>query len=151
MRDDIFQGANNVFRGKLRRNKKEGNDVSQPKCDMLKEDLEILNNDYFIPGLEEGNTEVLLHKIFFDLMFHTGRRAKEGLQNLTKYSFDVKKANDKEYIQINFNEVTKKNQGDSASSALNTLHNDHAIIVAQKDSVLCPVNCFKHYISNLND
>ena len=111
MQDDIFQGANNVFKGKLQRNKKEGNDVSQPSSDILPEDLDKLYDNYFTPGLHNGDTEVLLHKVFFDITYHTGRHAKEGLCSLTKYSFDLKKANGKEYIQINFNEVTKKNQG----------------------------------------
>ena len=80
MHDDIFQGANNVFCGKLRCNKQDGNDVSEPRSDILPD--EKLYYDYFTPGLEGAltyrHTEVLLHKVFFDLMYHTGRRAKEG-------------------------------------------------------------------------
>ena len=94
---------------------------------------------------------MLMHKVFFDIMYHTGRHAKEGLRSLTKYSFDLKKANSKEHFHISFNEATKKNQGDSASSGLDTLHNDHAILVEQEGSVCCPINSFKHYLPNLND
>ena len=113
--------------------------------------MKILYDDYFIPGLERGDTEVLLHKVFFDIMFHTARRGKEGLHNLDKDSFVLKKsADNREYIEITFNEVTKKNQGDNTSSGADSLHNNHTIIVAQEGSVKCPVNSFKHYVSNMH-
>ena len=51
MHDEVFQGANNVFRGKLCRKKKEGNDVSQQRSDILPSDLDKLYDDYFTPGL----------------------------------------------------------------------------------------------------
>ena len=41
-------------------------------------DLEKLNSNYFLQGLAEGNMEVLLHKVFFDSLYHTGRRGKES-------------------------------------------------------------------------
>ena len=40
---------------------------------------------------------------------------------------------------------------DSASSGLESLHNNRAIIVEQEGSVHCPVNSFKHYMANLNE
>ena len=152
MENEVFQNANQVFKGKLRKNKKEGLDVSKPRSDIDPEDLEKIYVEYFIPGLERGDTEVLMHKVFFDIMLHTGRRAKEGLRQLNKNSFDIKTSPDGlKYIEINFNEVTKKNQGDSNSSTLDTLHNNHAIIVEQPGSVRCPVNSFIHYLENLNE
>ena len=93
-----------------------------------------------------------MHKVFFDIMYYTGRRAKEGLRNLTKNSFDLKiSPGGTEYIEINFNETTKRNQGDTTYSATENLHNNHAIISEQEGDVRCPVNFFKHYIENLND
>ena len=152
MKNDTFQNANLIFKGKIRENKKKGLDTSQPKTDIAQDDVKKLNEEYFKPGLANGNTEVLLHKVFFDIMFHTGRRGKEGLRALSKKSFQVKTAADgKEFIKITFNEVTKKNQGDQNSSGLATLHNNHAIINEQKTSELCPVNTFKHYLANLNE
>ena len=63
-------------------------------------------------------------------MYYTGRRGKEGLRNLCKSSFKVDKTADgKEFIEITFNEKTKKNQGDSMSTSVNALHNDHHIIL----------------------
>ena len=152
MENDIFQNANQVFKGKLRRAKKEGHDVTSQRCDIDPGDLEKLYKYYFIPSLEEGNTEVLLHKVFFDIMFFTSRCGKEGLRQLDKDSFEVRKSADgQEYIEITFNKVTKKNQGDNVSSGSENLHNNHAIIAEQSGSVRCPVNSFKHYISNLNE
>ena len=151
MHNEIFQNANQVFKGQLRRAKNEGKDTSAPRTDIAPEDLEKLYDEYFTPGLTDGNTEILVHKVFFDIMFHTGRRAKEGLRNLQKDSFQVKTSPDgKEYIEITFNETTKKNQGDSTASATENLHNNHAIISEQEGDVRCPVNSFKHYIENLN-
>ena len=136
MQNDVFQHANMVFKGRFSRSKQEGKDISQPRSDISAEDLDKLYNDYFIPGLEKGDTEVLMHKIFFDIMYHTGRRGKEGLHALTKDSLELKTSSDGlEHVEITFNEVTKKNQGDKMSSALDSLHNNHAIITAQKGSV----------------
>ena len=60
--------------------------------------------------MQTTNTEILLHKVFFDVMYYTERRGKEGLRELKKSSFDVKTGPDgTDYIQINFNEKTKKN------------------------------------------
>ena len=62
-----------------------------------------LYNNYFIPGLANGNTEILLHKVFFNIVYFTGTRGKEGLRSLRKDSFAIKKAaTGKEYIENNF-------------------------------------------------
>ena len=151
MRNEVFQNANQVFKGKLCRIKKDGKDKSEPRSDIEQSDLQKLFDEYFIPGLANGNTEILLHKVFFDIMFYTGRRGKEGLRNLQKDSFEIKKSADgREYLEITFNEVTKKNQGDQTSSTADTLHNNHAIITEMEGSLRCPVNSYKHYIENLH-
>ena len=117
----------------------------------MQPDLDKLFDEYFIPGLAKGNTEILMHKVFFDIMFYTGRRGKEGLRSLQKDSFEIKKSADGcESLEITFNEVTKKNQGDQTSSTAESLHNNHAIIAEQEGSLHCPVNSFKHYIENLH-
>ena len=152
MQNEIFQNANQVFKGQLRRNKNQGKDKSTPRSDISPDDLEKLYDNYFTPRDMNVNTEVLMHKVFFDIMYFTGRRAKEGLRNLNKKSFDLKTSSDGvEYIEINFNETTKRNQGDSTSSATEKLHNNHAKIKEQEGDIHCPVNSFKHYTENLND
>ena len=112
--------------------------------------MEKLFNEYFKNGLENDNTEVLMHKVFLDVMYYTGRRGKEGLQEHSKTSFDVKIGPDKkEFMQINFNEKTKKNQGNSTSTAVNTLHNDRHFI-SEIEGPLCPVKSFTKYLSLLH-
>ena len=92
-----------------------------------------------------------MHKVFFDVIYYTGRRGKEGLRELTKSSFDVKIGSDgKEYVQINFNEKMKKNQGNETSTTANSLHNNRHIISAM-DTPLCPVKSIKTYMSLLNE
>ena len=152
MNDCVFTQANLVFTGRLRDNKDKGLDVSTPRIALEKEDMEKLFNEYFPKAAADKiDTEVLLHKIFFDIMYYTGRRGKEGLRNLNKESFIVKTAPDgKQFIEITFNEKSKKNQGDSLSSAANALHNDHHVITSIPNSPLCPVDSFNKYINLLN-
>lgn len=115
-------------------------------------DLDKLYDTYFIPGLTAGNVEILQHKVFFDLLYYTSRRGKEGLRNLKKEYFELKTTADGlEYIELLVNEVTKKNQGDNTSTRLNNIHNDENVIFFQPGSDRSPVNSFKHYTSLLND
>ena len=151
MNDQVFLQANKVFSGCLRDNKERGLDTSQPRQPIEQSDLEKLFRDYFRPGIENNNTEVLLHKVFFDIIYFTGRRGKEGLSELCKNSFQIKTGSDgKEFIEITFNEKTKKNQGDGMSAGLNALHNDHQIITEQPGNDLCSVKSFKKCISLLH-
>ena len=57
MQNDVFQNAYQVFRGKLWQNEQLGKEISQPRTDISVGDLGKLYSDYFIPGLEEGNTK----------------------------------------------------------------------------------------------
>ena len=86
MQNETFQNANQVFKGKLHRDKQDGLDTSHSKKEMTKADLEKLYNNYLIPGLHHGDTEILLHKVFFDIMYFTGRHGKEGLKSFNKKS-----------------------------------------------------------------
>ena len=73
MKNDIFIKANNVFNGSLRKNKTEGNDISQPIKYIQQKDVERVYNEYFIPSLAKSDTEILQHEVFFDLLYYTGR------------------------------------------------------------------------------
>lgn len=152
MHNDVFQNANSVFSGVLRDNKEKGFDVSKPKSSISPGDLEKLYENYFLPGLQAENTEVLQHKVFFDLMYYTARRGRQGLRGLRKEWFELKKtAEGREYIEITINETTKKDQGDNCSTRSNTIYNDDNIMFAQPGSDRCPVNSFIHYTSLLNE
>ena len=151
MNDQVFLQANKVFTGRLHDNKEKGHDKTKRQLPIDKEDMEKLFQNYFTPGLESGDTKVLLQKVFFDIVYYTGRRGKEGLRDLDKNSFDIKTGSDGlDYIELNFNEKTKRNEGDKNSSGQNALHDDHHIISAQPGNNLCPVESFKTYISKFN-
>lgn len=150
MRNEVFQNANKVLRGKFRMNKAAGLDTRKPKSAILPEDLDKLYNTYFKNGLSVSNSQILQEKVFFDLIYHTGRRGKEGLRALMKDSFVLKETpNGGQYIELSFNPVRKKNQGDEASSSY-AFHNEKPIILEQEDNFNCPVNSFKHYCNMLH-
>ena len=153
MENKEFKQANLVLSGRMRDNKEKGLDVSQPREPMDPEDLEKLFKNYFTPGMKQDpvNTEILLHKVFFDILYYTGRRGKEGLRSLSKSSFDINTGPDgKEYFKINFNEKTKKNQGDATSTSVKSMHNNRHHISSQPGNILCPVDSFKKYAALLN-
>ena len=152
MNDRIFTQANLVLTGRLRDNKDKGLDTSAAKTSLKKDDVEKLFCEYFPKCLGDNiDTEILLHKVFWDIMYYTGRRGKEGLRKLSKNSFALKRSpSGDEYIEITFNEKTKKNQGDSLSTAANALHNNHHVITEIHNSPLCPVSSFKMYLDLLN-
>ena len=73
MNDRVFTQANLVLTGRLRDNKERGLDKLSLRSPMEKQDLEKLFNRYFLQGVGDIlNTEILLHKVFFDLMYYTG-------------------------------------------------------------------------------
>ena len=55
-----------------------------------------------------------------------------------------------EYVEITFNEKTKKNQGSDNSTSKRALHDNHHIISAMPGNELCPVESFKCYLTLLN-
>lgn len=151
MRNDTFQNANSVFTGVLRHNKQQGFDNSHRRTAISKADLNKVYNEYFLPGLAADNPEILLHKVFFDLIYYLGRRGKEGLREIQKDWFETKTTSDgKKYIIIAVNEVTKKNQGDRTSTRMNDVHNDKNIMLEMPGSPRCPVSSFNRYMSLLN-
>ena len=152
MNNQDFVQANLVFTGTLRDNKEKGLDTAAPRYPLEKHDMEKLFNEYSTKTVSDQlDTEILLHKVFFDIMYYTGHRGKEGLRNLSKDSFCIKRsAEGKDYIEITFNEKMKKNQGDSMSVSANALHNNHHIITKIPNSPLCPVESYKRYVSLVN-
>lgn len=152
MHNEKFQNANKVFVGVLRTNKSNGLDVRKPKVAISKADVEKVYDDYFLPGLANEDTEVLQHKVFFDLVYFMGRRAKEGLRQLQKNWFVINTdAEGHEYVQIVVNETTKKNQGDNLSTARTLVHDDQNLMFALPGNDRCPVKSFKLYVDLLNE
>ena len=88
--------------------------ISPPHSPIEQEDLQRIFNEYLPKTLGENiDTEVLLHKVFFNTMYYTSQYGKEGLRKLPKNSFAVKTGLiGQKFIEITFNEKTKKNQED---------------------------------------
>ena len=83
----------------------------------------------FFPDRLMGSTKVLLHKVFFDLLFYTGRLGKEALPSLYHDSFTMKcSLKAKTFVEIVFNEANKK-----FKSAIHLLP-------------MTPVSSFEHYL-----
>ena len=109
MNNAIFLPANKVFSGRMHNNEEKGLDVSKPRDSIDQEDMKKLFHKYFKPGISTINTQVLLHKVFFDIVYYTSHHGKEGLRKLRQNSFDIKIGSDGlEYVEITFNEKTKK-------------------------------------------
>ena len=64
----------------------------------------------------ENDPRCLQHKVYFDIAYFMGKRGKEGLRELKKQSFEIKQ-NDtgREYIELNYNPVSKKEQGNESN------------------------------------
>ena len=74
MKDRVFTQSNLVFTRRLRDNKEKGLDKLTLRTPMEQADVQILFNKYFMKTVnDELDTEVLLHKVFFDIMYYTGR------------------------------------------------------------------------------
>lgn len=149
MQNIQFLSANKVFKGRLRKLKQLGYDLSHTCKEIITdEEIEKIYKDYFMPNMHH-NPRALQHKVYLELSFQMARRGKQNLHKLKKDSFEIKtNPEGREYIQMNFNEATKKNQGDKSRSNLHD--GERNIIVAQPQSEWCPVKSFKLYLSKLN-
>ena len=145
MIDSEFHHANKIFKGLRRKLKEEGRDKTKRKPILTPSDLNKIYTDYFEPNFENDPT-CLQHKVYFDIAYFLGRRGSEGLRDLTKDSFELKKTEDgKEYLQLTYHERTKKCQGEEYDP-----YREENIIIAQPNSLRCPVNSFKLYLSKLS-
>lgn len=144
MHDREFQHANKVFSGNLHIQKQLGLDVTRHKPPLPKDHMEKAFANYFEPHWD-NDPKCLQLKVYFDLAYYMERRAKQGLRELQKDSFAIGKTPDgREYIELKYNEATKKSQGDDNNEIC-----DNAILMEQPNSPRCPVKSFKLYLSKL--
>ena len=67
---------------------------------------------YVSGTLSNYNPKALQNKVFFEIMLHFGRRAKEGLRDLKSESFEFRTDDDGHvYVTIAYNEKSKTNHG----------------------------------------
>lgn len=131
--------------------KKYGLDERKSKKAIAKAEMEKLCNNYLIPGIENGDTKVVQHYIFIDLVYLMGHQGKEGLRKLQKDWFRTGVDDEgMEYVKIAVNETTKKNQGDNLSAAASFVHNDNNLMFTQPDSPKCLIKSFKKCMSLLS-
>ena len=87
------------------------------------------------------------HKVYFDIAFFLGKRGQEGLRQLKKNSFALKlNQNNQEYLELTYNESTKKSQGDD-----NNEQTEQPILLSREGNRRCPVTSFKLYLSKLTN
>jgi hypothetical protein len=141
-----FMQANKVMNGMIRTILSENKDTAQPHPKITDSDMEKLHQHYFVPHLH-SSPYVLQDKVWFDLAYYFARRGKEGLRNLTKDSFQVKKnADGKKYVTMTHNEETKKNKGDES----NSMRGEFNVMVEEPGADTCPVYSFELYLQKLH-
>lgn len=143
MHDRVYQGANQVFSGLIRDYRRRGLDVSCKKSAVTAADVELL---YSSGTLSNKSPQSLLYKVYFELSLHCARRGCEGLRDLRKDSFVVRKdENGREYVCLAYHELEKNHQG------INKREGERdPRLYAQVGDPNCPVLSFKKYISKLN-
>ena len=77
-----------------------------------KQHIEGIYTNWFIPHFDNDPC-CLQHKVYFNIAFYLGKRGTGGLRELNKGSFAIHQTADgKEYLELTYNEATKKSQGD---------------------------------------
>jgi site-specific recombinase XerD len=136
-RGPAFMQANNVLEGRLANIKKAGKDRSCHKNPINAEDMKKLYD-----SLDLNDPTGLQDKVFLDIMLHFGRRGREGLAEMTKDSFLVKRDQSGfEYVTLSFNEYDKNHKVE---------HEDKQQLMFASDDEMCPVRSFRKYVNVLN-
>ncbi len=143
-KDSVFKEANNVFQGILKENKRTGNDKTKKTQAICKADWLKLHSS---PAVLANTPQSLQNKVFINIMTHFGRRGREGLRDLKKSSFNIKKdSQGREYVECAYNEVSKNHQ----TSGLTDGRNQTESVMYEQPDETCPVKSFKRYINLLD-
>ena len=138
--DRNFQVSNTIFKAQVRTLRVEGKDITKHKPVIEKEDMTKITSN-----LKTDNPVGLQQRVFIDLMLHFGRRGREGLRELKRESFVIKKgAGGCEYVELAYNEMEKKRDG----TDVNVRETDKKMYGAGGED--CPVKNLKSYLSHLN-
>ena len=143
MHDRTFQSANQVFNGLLRDYRVRGMDKSQHKAALTAADVDRL---YTTETLSNKTPVALLHKVYFELSLHCAHRGCEGLRDLRKDSFTIRRdENGHRYVILAYHELEKNHQG------LKKRETDRdPRMYEQQGDENCPVRSFEKYLSKLN-
>ncbi len=149
MQDAAFQQSNSAFKGTLHLKKQAGHDVSHAKSAISPEDLELLREEGFASWKRCPYT--LQKKVWFNILYHIGKRAQEGVHKYQKDSFGLgKTVAGKKYIFQKFNQVSKCSQGDE-SSASKCQKIDTEYLMFEIGDDMCPFAYFCLYLNKLNE
>jgi hypothetical protein len=141
-KDANFSKSNRVFVGILKNMRRGGKDTTTHKSLISKSDMEKL---YSSGVLNNSTPQGLIWKVFFELSLHFIRRGREGLRELHKTSYLIKKDDAGiEYIVPAYHEAEKTKQGNEKENK-----EKEAVMYAQYGP-RCPVHSYKLYISKLN-
>ena len=77
---------NTIFKSQVRTLRVEGKDITKHKPVIEKEDMTKITSN-----LKTDSPVGLQQRVFIDLMLHFGRRGREGLRELKRESFVIKK------------------------------------------------------------
>lgn len=143
MQDTEFTAANNVFRGILKQIRKAGKDRSNHHPIISPGDLNILKTS---AALQPNSPKGLLHKVWFDIQLHFGRRGCEGNRNLKPDSFVLKRdERGRQYFTMAFNGETKNHTNPLERSK----DNYRGAMYEEPGNPLCPVASLTKYLSKI--
>ena len=144
MKDRIFQDANQVFVGLVRKMRMEGLSQVTHKDAISTADMQKL---YSSGTLGTQNPESLMYKVYVDIALHFCRRGREGLRELTKSSFTEKlDENNQAYVTLSHMPLEKNHQGISKKDD----NIEMPRMYEQPGDDSCPVSSFRVYMSKLN-
>ena len=132
-----------VRSGRIKKNRAERNDVTTHKAAIQPGDVQKM---YESGTLSDDKPQALQNKVFFEIMLHFGKRAKEGLHDLIIDSFQFRSDDDKNvYAIIPYNEKSKTNHGLESGREEKE---QRMYKTGEKGS--CPVGSLRKYLSKLN-
>ena len=141
--DREFKQANMVKTGRIKKNRADGNDTTQHKSAIQPGDVRKMYNSGTLSNL---NPKALQNKVFFEIMLHFGRRAKEGLRDLKTDSFEFRTDdNGHVYATIPYNEKSKTNHGTESDR-----EEKEQRMYETGDPETCPIVSLRLYLSKLN-
>ena len=141
--DADFKPANLVFTGRLKQNRADGNDVTKHKDAIEPGDIVQM---YASGTLSNESPKALQYKVFFEISLHFARRAKEGLRELNKNSFEIKTDHTGiRFATIAYNEKSKKDHGDKKEFT-----EKEQRLYEQPDDPRCPLKSLELYLDKLH-
>lgn len=142
MHDRVFQSANQVFVGVVRKLRQDGLDKTKHKDAITAADMQLIRDS----GVLSTDDPVgLQRKVYMEVSLHFCRRGREGLRELRKDSFIVKAdENGREYVTLGYNEMEKNHQGVKK----NDIKDEPRMYGFGGAS--CPVGSFKKYLMKLH-